>query len=76
MNHPGDFSALFQCVGTTTGLVADLQFSLDGTTFQTYVSNFLVAATPFKLQALVDGALWRLNITTPPTSGDFYVVAN
>lgn len=73
----GDFSALFQVVGTTTNLVCDLQFSLDsgqGTTFSTLVANFLIAATPFKLQTpLVSGARYRLNITTPPVSADFYV---
>jgi hypothetical protein len=73
----GDFSALFQAVGTVTNLVCDLQFSLDsgqGTTFNTLVANLLVAATPFKLQTpLVPGARYRLNITTPPVSADFYV---
>lgn len=76
--NTGDFSALFQVVGTVTGLVCDLQFSIDnGVTFSTLTANFLVAATPFKLQTpLVAGARYRLNITTPPTSADFWVTRN
>lgn len=62
-----DFSALFQAVGTLTGLSADLQFSLDGgTTFNTFPNGaaFLVAATPFKeIAAMIAGALYRINVT-------------
>ena len=77
MNHPGDFSALFQVIGTLGSVSADLQVSLDGgTTFVTYSAAALVAATPFKLITLVDGAIWRLNITAGPTSADFWVTCN
>lgn len=71
----GDASTLFQVVGTVTNLVCDLQFTMDplGTQYNTLVTNFLVAATPFKLQTpLVPGGRYRLNIITPPVSADFY----
>jgi hypothetical protein len=77
-NAAGDFSVLFQAVGTVTGLVVDLQFSLDnGVTFSVLVANLLVAATPFKLQTpLVSGARYRLNVSGAPTSADIYAVPN
>ena len=74
----GDFSALFQVVGTLASFSADLQVSLDGgTTFNNLASAFLVAATPFKVQTpLITGARYRLNFTAGPTSADVYVVRN
>jgi hypothetical protein len=77
-SNTGDFSALFQAVGTLTTLVCDLQFSLDnGVTFNVLVANLLVAATPFKLQTpIVGGARYRLNITTASGSQDFWVTRN
>jgi len=78
--NTGDFSALFQVVGTLGSFVADLQASLDnGVTFSPIVpvGTFLVAATPFKVQTpLVGGVRYRLNITTAPTSADFWVTRN
>jgi len=76
----GDFSAVFQVVGTVSSLVSALQVSLDGGTTWTDV----VAAASFLATALViytltpgiAGALYRIHSTTLTGSQDFWVCSN
>jgi|SRR5215471_5029995 len=76
----GDFSAVFQAVGTLTTLVASLQVSLDGgTTWTDYIAsaNFIAAASPSKtITPLVAGALYRIHATTLTGSQDMWVCTN
>jgi hypothetical protein len=74
----GDFSAVFQAVGTLGALSADLQISLDGgTTWVNIVATALVAATPIKVVTpVISGAQYRFNVTGAPTSADFWVSTN
>jgi hypothetical protein len=78
--NTGDFSGLFQVVGTVTTLTADLQISLDNAvTFNNLVTNFLIAGagTQAKLQTpLVGGARYRINITAASGSQDFWATRN
>jgi len=78
-NSEGDFSAIFQAVGTLGSLSADLECSLDGgNTFNKLVTGAVVAATPLKVQTPIfsGGIIWQLNITAGPRSADFYVAVN
>lgn len=74
----GDFSAVFQAVGTVTTLSGDLQVSLDGGTTWTNVSTAaLVNATPVKvITPVIAGALYRFNYTTASGSSNIWVCAN
>lgn len=84
----GPTNALFQAVGSLTGLASALLVSLDGgTTFSSYIGTFLAAATPvFAVSAalgnsgsnananpLVPGAIFRINITALTGTADIYV---
>jgi hypothetical protein len=76
-NFPADFTAVLQVVGTLGSVSVDLQASLDGgVTFNNVVATVLTAAAPIKLTTLVDGAIWRLNLTAGPTSGDIWISIN
>lgn len=80
-NPPGgDFSAIFQVVGTLTTLACSLQVSLDGgTTYNDLIvaGSFLTPAAPVILKTpLVAGALYRIHITTLTGSQDFWVVTD
>lgn len=76
----GDFSALFQAVGTVTTLSADLQTSLDGGVTWSNVTGLtaqLTNAAPAKaITPVVCGALYRWNYTTASGSTNVWGCSN
>lgn len=75
----GDFSGIFQVVGTVTALTSALQVALDGSTFADLVvaASFLSAAATVKTQTpLVAGAIYKINATAVTGSQDFYLTTN
>jgi len=78
-NVGGDFSALFQVVGTLTTLTVALQVSLDGSTFNDVVpaASFLTTSAAVKIVTpVVAGGIYRLNITASSGGQDFWVTIN
>jgi hypothetical protein len=66
----GVMNAIFQAVGTLTGLTSALQVSLDGgTTFANYVTSLVTAAASViavgnaSANPLTPGAIYRVNVT-------------
>ena len=62
----GDFSVVFQFIGSGTGLTVNLEASLDGgTTFTTFAVLLTTLAAPQikVITPLVSGAIYRLNFT-------------
>jgi len=76
----GDFSAVFQAVGTVTTLTASLQVSLDGgTTWTDYIAsaNFISNTTVTKtITPLIAGALYRVHATVLTGSQDIWICTN
>lgn len=83
----GPVDAMFQAVGTLTGLASKLQVSLDGgTTFNDYIASFLAAAVPVYVTSgaigntssgtavtpLIPGAIYRINISALTGTADIY----
>lgn len=77
-SNKGDFSAVFQVIGTITTLTVDLQISLDGgVTFNNLSAALLTSGAPVKvLTPIIAGATYRLNITAASGSQDFWVCIN
>lgn len=86
--HPngGEFTAIFQAVGTVTALTAALQIDLSGgTNFVDYIAaaSFISNTTPMKAfpassttVPLVAGARYRFNATAVTGSIDIWVCVN
>src|SRR4030095_16567556 len=76
----GDFSAIFQVVGTVSSLASSLQFSLDGGTTWTELvaaASFLATGTVlYTLTPAIAGVLCRIHTTTLTGSQTFYVCSN
>jgi hypothetical protein len=76
----GDFSAIFQVVGTVSSLVSNLRVSLDGGTTWTEVvaaASFLATGTViYTLTPAIAGALYEIHATTLTGSQNFYVCSN
>jgi len=77
----GDFSAIFQAVGTVTTITAQLEISLDGgTTWAIAVTgaNFFPtnAVTNKAVTPVICGALYRVNYTAASGSINLWACSN
>lgn len=83
----GPINAMFQAVGSLTGLASKLQVSLDGgTTFNDYIASFLAAALAVYVTSgalgntssgtavtpMIPGAIYRINISALTGTADIY----